>query len=76
MSVGGAWELMAQHLGAEDGVLHPMALGRDELHPAVGEHHDRFVFDEPVEFPGDCAGKISMGVGGINSCVISRRWKD
>jgi hypothetical protein len=23
---------------------------------------------------GDLAGKINMGVGGINACVIGRKW--
>ncbi len=74
MSVGGAWELMAQHLGAEDGVLYPTVLSERELNEEIGALHDRFVFDEPVPFKGCYAGKINMGVGGINACVISRRW--
>jgi hypothetical protein len=75
MSVGGAWELMAQHMGAEEGVLYPTVLRRDELNEGIADLHERFVFDEPVDFPGVYAGKINMGVGGINSCVISRRWE-
>jgi 3-oxoacyl-(acyl-carrier-protein) synthase len=67
MSVGGAWELMAQHLGAEEGVQYPTCLSRDELNPAISEIHKEFVFDEPSEFSGPYAGKINMGVGGINS---------
>ncbi len=76
MSVGGAWELMAQHLGAEEGVLYPTCLTREELNPAIAELHGEYVFDAPVKFPGSVAGKINMGVGGINSCVISRKWPD
>ncbi len=74
MSVGGAWELMAQHMGAEDGILYPTVLRREELNPGIAELHQSFVYDEPVEFPGTGAGKINMGVGGINCCVISRKW--
>jgi hypothetical protein len=76
MSVGGAWELMAQHLGAEEGIVYPTVLSRGELNPLISELHEEFVFDEPVEFTGPFAGKINMGVGGINSCVISRKWTD
>jgi len=74
MSVGGAWELMAQHLGAEEGVLYPTCQRREELNPAIAEIHGEYVFDTPVKFPGTVAGKINMGVGGINACVISRKW--
>ncbi|HEY3174705.1 MAG TPA: beta-ketoacyl synthase N-terminal-like domain-containing protein [Candidatus Polarisedimenticolia bacterium] len=75
MSVGGAWELTAQHLGAEEGVLYPTILSRGELNQAVAALHTDFVFDEPVPFTGTYLGKINMGVGGINACVISRRWE-
>ena len=74
MSVGGAWELTAQHLGVEEGVLYPTILSRGELNEAVAGIHTNFVFDEPVPFDGVYAGKINMGVGGVNTCVISRRW--
>ena len=74
MSVGGAWELTAQHLGVEEGVLYPTILSRGELNEAVAGIHTNFVFDEPLPFDGAYAGKINMGVGGINACVISRRW--
>jgi hypothetical protein len=74
MSVGGAWELTAQHLGAEEGILYPTILSRRELNEAIAAIHTNFVFDEPVPFKGSYLGKINMGVGGINACVISRRW--
>lgn len=74
MSVGGAWELTAQHLGVAEGVLYPTILSRGELNEAVAGIHTNFVFDEPLPFDGVYAGKINMGVGGINACVISRRW--
>ena len=76
MSVGGAWELMAQHMGAEEGVLYPTVLRRDELNESVARLHSNFVFDEPLPVRGRCFGKINMGVGGINACVISRKWDD
>jgi hypothetical protein len=37
--------------------------------------HDSFVFDCARDFPGGKqSGKLSMGIGGINACVISRPW--
>ena len=35
---------------------------------------DRLVQDEAHPTEGDVAGKINMGVGGINACAICRRW--
>jgi len=74
MSVGGAWELTAQHLGAEAGVLYPTVLSRKELNESIAKLHRNFIFDQPVKFDGRCFGKINMGVGGTNACVISRKW--
>ncbi|HKY31219.1 MAG TPA: beta-ketoacyl synthase N-terminal-like domain-containing protein [Candidatus Polarisedimenticolia bacterium] len=74
MSVGGAWELTAQHLGAAQGMLYPTVLRRDELNEAIAAVHRNFVFDRPVSIQGCYLGKINMGVGGINACVVSRRW--
>jgi 3-oxoacyl-(acyl-carrier-protein) synthase len=76
MSVGGAWELTAQHLGAEEGILYPTVLRREELNDSIARLHLNFVFDEPLRFDGTYFGKINMGVGGINACVISRKWED
>ena len=76
MSVCGGWELTAQHLGVARGELHPVHLSRDELHPMILPHMHRLVRDEPKPTEGSVAGKISMGIGGINCCVIGRRWGD
>jgi 3-oxoacyl-[acyl-carrier-protein] synthase II len=76
MAVCGGWELTAQHLGLARGKLHPVHTSPDELHPLVQPHLMRLVKDEPVVVEGGVCGKISMGVGGINCCVISRRWPD
>jgi 3-oxoacyl-[acyl-carrier-protein] synthase II len=72
MSAGGGWELTAQYLGVERGVLFRTALRRDELNPQIGEVHGAFVFDAPCPAPDTPMGKLSMGVGGVNSCVISK----
>lgn len=74
MSVGGGWELTAQHLGMAKGKLFPMPLTEGELHADVKVHSVRFVQAEGCEVNQGYSGKLSMGVGGINSCVISRPW--
>jgi 3-oxoacyl-(acyl-carrier-protein) synthase len=78
MSVGGGWELTAQHLGMAKGRLYPTALTEGDLHADVKMHGAKFVQAAGCEVKdgGDrgYAGKLSMGVGGINSCVISRPW--
>jgi 3-oxoacyl-(acyl-carrier-protein) synthase len=76
MSVCGGWELTAQHLGFAKGKLLPVNLNGDEVHASIRPYHRCLVQGEPVPLEGDIAGKINMGVGGINSCVICRRWKD
>src|SRR6185503_17837645 len=76
MSVGGGWELTAQHLGMARGKLFPMPLTEGELHADVKVHSARFVDERGAEAPRGYSGKLSMGVGGINSCVISRPWSE
>lgn len=72
MSAGGGWELTAQYLGAARGVLHPTPLAESELNAEIAGVHRRFVFDREVPAPDAAMGKMSMGVGGVNACVISR----
>jgi len=74
MGVGGGWELLAQHIGLARGRLHPTPLRQDELNEGIAEVGFDYVLDRAREAPSGAAGKLSMGVGGINSCVISRRW--
>ncbi|HEX9638645.1 MAG TPA: beta-ketoacyl synthase N-terminal-like domain-containing protein [Acidobacteriota bacterium] len=74
MSVGGGWELTAQHLGVEEGILYPTSLREDELNAEIKTLHSCYVFDRSVPFQSRFAGKINMGIGGINSVIISRRW--
>ena len=75
MSAGGGWELTAQYLGYQEGHIFPTPLKREDLNPAIAAVHARVVFDEPCELPPGLAGKISMGIGGINACIISRPLK-
>jgi 3-oxoacyl-(acyl-carrier-protein) synthase len=74
MSVGGAWELTAQHLGMAKGRLYPIALTEGELHADVKIQDAKFVSSDGCNVDRGYSGKLSMGVGGINSCVISRPW--
>ena len=75
MSAGGGWELTAQYLGYQNGLLYPTPLAPQDLNPAIAEVHDRVVFNESCAFPEGLGGKLSMGIGGINACVISRPWE-
>jgi 3-oxoacyl-(acyl-carrier-protein) synthase len=75
MSVCGGWELTAQYMGYQKGKLAGTPMTKDELNAQIGKLHQRFVFDSACPAPGGAAGKLSMGVGGINSCVISKPWK-
>jgi 3-oxoacyl-[acyl-carrier-protein] synthase II len=74
MSVGSGWELTAQYLGYQQGQLFPTPLAEENLNHTIEGVHERFVFDVPQAFPGKPGGKLSMGIGGINACIISRPW--
>jgi 3-oxoacyl-(acyl-carrier-protein) synthase len=76
MGVGGGWELTAQYLGYEKGHIFPTPLDAEELHPSISGLGQEIVHRRPVEFPDRPVGKLSMGVGGINACVISRPWDE
>ncbi len=70
----GGFELTAQYLGIAAGRIHPTPLSESELNKEIAQLHRNFAFDHAVEAPSGIVGKLSMGVGGINSCVISRPW--
>lgn len=75
MAAGGGWELTAQYLGAESGRLYPTPLGAAELNPEIAAVHGAYVFDQACPLRPGLAGKLSMGIGGVNACVISRPWE-
>jgi 3-oxoacyl-[acyl-carrier-protein] synthase II len=75
MSVGGGWELTAQHLGVAQGKIFPTLLESEEMHADVRQHQPRFVHLEACSVNHGYSGKLSMGIGGVNSCVISRPWE-
>ena len=74
MSVSGGWELTAQHLGLERGYLYPSPLTPEMLHSEIESMPFKYVLDVAVPAPRGVAGKLSMGIGGVNACVISRPW--
>ncbi len=76
MSVCGGWELTAQHLGFAKGQLHPIDLGEEEIHPQMRAHSSSLIVEDMTELEGKVAGKLNMGVGGVNACVISRLWEE
>ena len=76
MSVCGGWELTAQHMGFAKGILHPVDLEEDEIHPQIQPHQESLVRHEINTLEGRVAGKLNMGVGGVNACVISRLWEE
>lgn len=75
MAAGGGWELTAQYLGVERGRLFPTPLRQDELNAQIAAVHRHFVYDHTCPPAAGPVGKLSMGVGGINACVISRPWE-
>ena len=74
MGVGGGWELTAQYLGCARGRLHPTPLSEADVHESIQRLGQELVYNRPVPLPRSVVGKLSMGVGGINACVISRLW--
>lgn len=74
MSVCGGWELTAQHMGLSDGKILPTNIQDEELHESILPEADRLVKDAPVSVKVGPVGKINMGVGGLNACLISKPW--
>jgi 3-oxoacyl-(acyl-carrier-protein) synthase len=72
MGCGGGWELTAQYLGMAEGVLSPTALSEGELQESLRELGQHLVFNQKKSVGPGPVGKLSMGVGGINACVISK----
>ena len=72
MGAGGGWELTAQYLGFSRGRTYRTTLEPERLNPEIRKEHENFVFDRECPADGEVAGKLSMGVGGVNACVVSR----
>jgi 3-oxoacyl-(acyl-carrier-protein) synthase len=76
MAASGGWELTAQYLGLVEGKLAPTPLTPEALNPQIADAPYEYVFGEARDAPPGLAGKLSMGIGGINACVVSRRWEE
>jgi len=72
MAAGGGWELTAQYLGYQRRQIFPTPLRSDELNQQIADVHEKYAFDHPIDAPLGVVGKLSMGIGGINACVVSR----
>jgi 3-oxoacyl-(acyl-carrier-protein) synthase len=75
MGAGGGWELTAQYMGYEQGQLFPTGLAKKDVNASIAGVHDQFVFDAACKAPSSLGGKLSMGIGGVNACIISRPWR-
>ena len=71
MSAGGGWELTAQYMGFGRGELFPTTLPEADLNASIAGVHSRMMFNTGCEAPKGLGGKLSMGIGGVNACVIS-----
>jgi 3-oxoacyl-(acyl-carrier-protein) synthase len=76
MAASGGWELTAQYLGLVNGRLEPTPLSEEAVNPAIHDAPYDYVYGTARDAPDGLAGKLSMGIGGINACVISRRWEE
>jgi 3-oxoacyl-(acyl-carrier-protein) synthase len=72
MGCGGGWELTAQYLGLAEGVLYPTPCSEGELHESLRDLGQSLVFEQARPVAPGPVGKLSMGIGGINACVISK----
>jgi 3-oxoacyl-[acyl-carrier-protein] synthase II len=76
MGAGGGWELTAQYLGVRRGRLFPTSLRASDVHETIRDLGQQLVMDQPTAIGPGPVGKLSMGVGGVNACVISRPFTD
>lgn len=79
MSTCGGWELTAQLFSTQKQgtryTLHGSGIEKQKLHPSIEQLGRVIATDKPVtlEAPnGLVCGKLSMGIGGISSCVIAK----
>lgn len=80
MSTCGGWELTAQVLGAtktSGGIrIQPSGIPTQSMHPSIVSLKRRIAADKPLTVETQketlTCGKLSMGIGGISSCVLTR----
>ena len=74
MSAVGGWELTALLKELEQGTVFPTDLKKEKLNQEVTKINPNIIVDEAIPVPGKIAGKINMGVGGINGCAIIKQY--
>jgi len=76
MGAGGGWELTAQYLGVAKRRVYPTGLRASDVHESIRGLGQELVTDQATPIGPGPVGKLSMGVGGVNACVISRPFAD
>ena len=79
MSTCGGWEVTAQVFGLQKEGTHFTIPGSgiptDKIHPSIAALEWRIASESPltVEAPrGLVCGKLSMGIGGVSSCILTK----
>lgn len=80
MSTCGGWEITAQVIGSQKVNntfrIQGSGIPEKDVHPSITALGRRIATDKPVTLPvketGLTCGKLSMGIGGISSCVLTR----
>lgn len=79
MSTCGGWELTAQLLSTKKTgtkyTLTSSGIEKQKLHPSIQQIGRSIATDKPVTLDapeGLICGKLSMGIGGISSCVLAK----
>ncbi|MDP3277294.1 MAG: beta-ketoacyl synthase N-terminal-like domain-containing protein [Deltaproteobacteria bacterium] len=74
MGVAGGWEITALALSLRDQYAMDTGIDRDAIHPELAASTGgALVTRGGAEVHGDYAVKVSLGVGGITSCVVIER---
>lgn len=85
MSVAAGWELTAQSICTEyDGdnntfLIAPTGVAQERVHECIASLDRKIVCNDPIAVSSShkdgalIQGKLSMGIGGISSCVILKR---
>jgi len=81
MAASGAWELTAQLLGCrrvnkKSFEIAPTGIHREDVNPKIAKLNRKIIYEKPTKVrlnsDSPICGKLSMGVGGISSCVIAQ----
>ncbi len=70
MGVAGGWELTMMALSLMQGRAFATGIDEARIHPAIGERAPGSLVTKEREISAKHAVKVSLGVGGITSCVV------